>query len=414
MLFWIITTALALGIAAILALVLLRARPDNEPAAAYDLRVYRDQIKGVDRDLARGVIVEADAERVRAEISRRILTADEQLRSASEGRDQPRKGSWVAAVLLGVTVIAGALILYRSLGAPGYGDLALADRIEMAATARSERPRQSEAEKAMPQQPSRQQFGDDYLALMERLRETVASRPGDLQGQTLLARNEAVIGNFRAAYEAQAKVLELKADAANSGDFTDYADMMILAAGGYVSPEAEAALLAALRRDARNGPARYYWGLMMSQTGRPDVSFQIWDQLLREGPQDAPWNVPIRAQIEEMAYRAGADFTMPPSEPAPVAPALRGPSAEDVQAAGDMSEADRTALVRSMVQRLSDRLATEGGSPPEWARLIGALGVLGEKDQAKAVYDNALEVFAEDETALQAIDASARKSGLIP
>ena len=56
MLFWIIALALSLMCAAILARAILRGRPGDAPPAAYDLKVYRDQLKEVDRDLARGVI----------------------------------------------------------------------------------------------------------------------------------------------------------------------------------------------------------------------------------------------------------------------------------------------------------------------------------------------------------------------
>ena len=56
MIFWITTSAIALVIAATLALVLLRSRPAAEPAAAYDLRVYRTQLKDLEADLERGVI----------------------------------------------------------------------------------------------------------------------------------------------------------------------------------------------------------------------------------------------------------------------------------------------------------------------------------------------------------------------
>ena len=61
MLFWIISAALALLIAALFALALLTRRAEAEHHAAYDLRIYRDQLKEVERDLARGVINEADA-----------------------------------------------------------------------------------------------------------------------------------------------------------------------------------------------------------------------------------------------------------------------------------------------------------------------------------------------------------------
>ncbi len=57
-------------------------------------------------------------------------------------------------------------------------------------------------------------------------------------------------------------------------------------------------------------------------------------------------------------------------------------------------------MIRNMVQGLSDRLATEGGPAEDWAQLITALGVLGQHGQARAIYDNAVEVFADDTRAL--------------
>ncbi|MBD3765724.1 MAG: c-type cytochrome biogenesis protein CcmI, partial [Rhodobacterales bacterium] len=83
--FWAAATAMAAAVAGLLALAMLRARAAAEPAAAYDLRVYRDQMAEIDRDLARGVIAPEDAERLRAEIGRRLLDADRALARATGG-----------------------------------------------------------------------------------------------------------------------------------------------------------------------------------------------------------------------------------------------------------------------------------------------------------------------------------------
>ena len=74
------------------------------------------------------------------------------------------------------------------------------------------------------------------------------------------------------------------------------------------NPEAEAVLSRALSLEPTNGTARYYMGLMLAQTGRPDTGFRIWDQLLREGPEDAVWIPPILAQIENLAIRQNGFF----------------------------------------------------------------------------------------------------------
>lgn len=410
MIFWIITTAIAVVVAAMVLVVLLRNRDRAEPAAAYDLRVYRTQLKDVDADLERGVLSEEDATRVRTEISRRILLADAQLREAGAESGQSGRGSLIIAMLLGLVMVGGSFALYRDLGAPGYGDLALAQRIEMAEQARANRPGQAAAEASLPPGPAVAGLSAEYLTLLERLRETVAQRPDDLQGQLLLARNEAAAGNFQAAYDAQQTVIRLKGGGVTAGDYADLADMMVLAAGGYVSPEAENALRQAIALDPGNGPARYYWGLMMAQTGRPDTAFRVWNALLRDGPADARWIVPVRAQIEEMAFRAGVEFTLPPAPDAAPAP---GPTAEEVEAARDMSPEDRQQMIRGMVQGLSDRLASQGGPPGDWARLISALGVLGETDRAQAIYVNATQVFAGNDAALDMVNGAAQQAGLI-
>lgn len=409
MTFWIVTSGLALAIAVLLALVLLRGRSRGEPAAAYDLRVYREQLRDVDRDLARGVIAEADADRIRTEVSRRILAADGQLQKARKGTEQPRGASLIGAALGGIILIGGSLWLYRELGAPGYGDLTLQTRLEQAEINRTDRPGQDAAEARVPDGPL-PEVEESYRKLVEQLRETASKRPDDIQGQQLLARHEANLGHFKAAYEAQARVIALREDGAEARDHAEKGELMIMAAGGYVSPEAEAELRKALDLDPGHGPARYYWGLMLAQIGRPDLAFEIWDQTMRRGPTDAPWLVPIRAQIEDIAYLAGVRYD-PPVAPAPAAP-LAAPTAEDMQNASEMSEEDRQEMIRGMVDRLSDRLASEGGSPQEWARLIGALGVLGDTDQAKVVLAEARSVFAGDSAAIEVLRDAAVAAGL--
>jgi cytochrome c-type biogenesis protein CcmH len=67
-----------------------------------------------------------------------------------------------------------------------------------------------------------------------------------------------------------------------------------------------------------------------------------------------------------------------------------------------------------MVDQLSQRLATEGGPPEDWARLIRSLGVLGRRDEAGAILTEARAVHAGDATGLAAIEAAARDAGLGP
>lgn len=408
MTFWLITMALALGSCALLALALWRGHLGARPAAEFDLRVYRDQLSEVERDIERGVIKGDDAERVLTEISRRILTADKALQDESVDVRSPKATRFVAIGALAAVLIGGSFALYRDLGAPGYGDLALSTRIEAAADARASRPDQATAEASLPPFVIALDTPETYAELIVKLREAVEKRPDDLQGATLLATHEMRLGNAVAAHAAQADVIRLKGATVNAEDYATYADMLIIAAGGYVSPEAEGALARVLRFDPKNGVARYYSGLMMLQVGRPDVAFRAWAQLLQDSGGDEGWVVPIREQIEDLAFRAGVKYELPPAKDT----SLTGPNVEDIENAETMSDEERTEMIRGMVDRLSDRLATTGGSAEEWARLIGALGVLGEADQAALIWQNAKDVFGDRPNDLAIVRGAARKLGI--
>ena len=406
MTFWITASAMAALVALLLSRAVWRGAQGVVPTQAqYDIQVYRDQLAEVDRDVARGVIAPEDATRVRNEISRRILTADAgraQATAVSNARPT------VAMVAMALVLIGGSVALYLKVGQPGYGDLALADRIAFAKEIRENRPSQEKAEAGLPPFELPDTLSADYLALLDQLRTAVAARPDDLQGHLLLAQNEANVGNFAAAARAQEEVLRLMADGATTEDVGDYAELLVLAAGGYVSPQAETVLRAVLSQDAEDGRARYYIGLMMVQTGRPDITFRLWDNLLRRGPADAPWIRPIREQIMPIADLAGVDYTMPAIGDGGGV----GPSAADIDAASDMNAEERMEMIGGMVDGLSNRLATEGGPPGDWARLITSLGVLGEREQAFAVFNNAMQVFDGDDGALDVIRAAGSRAGV--
>ena len=407
MLFWIISIALALAVAGLIALALMRSRADAEPPAAYDLRVYRDQLKEIDRDVARGVIDPADADRVRTEVSRRILAADAQVQAQASGADARGPGTMVLAAIVALILAGGAAFIYGGLGAPGYADLPRQFRIDQAEYTRQTRPDQAAAEAEMTPRPASEAPDPQFTELMEKLRATLAERPDDLQGHMLLAQNEASLGNFNAAWQAQDEVIRIRGDEATDQDFAELAEFMILAAGGYVSPRAEQALAQALRLNRSDPIARYYWGLMLGQIGRPDQAFSIWDRLLRESPADAPWVPAIESQIPDMAFLAGVEY-----QPRPPAAAAPGPSQADMAAAAEMTPQERQEMIRGMVEGLETRLAEDGGSPEEWARLIGALGVLGETERAGAALAAARAAFAGNADALTRVEGAASAAGV--
>lgn len=404
--FWAAAGGMGLALAALFVLALLRARSEIATAAEFDLKVYRDQLAEIDRDIARGTLPAEEGERQRVEVSRRLLEADRAASRAS--RAASRDGLMLAAGLI-VLVLGSSYWVYTRLGAPGYPDLPLAERFAQSDALRASRPPQAEMEAtAAASRPAPIQPDAQFAGLMEKLRAAVAERPDDARGLELLAANEARLGNLPEARAAMENLIRVKGDQATADEHAALAELMIMAAGGLVSPEAESHLARALTLEQRNATARYYYGLMTAQVGRFDRTFALWRPLLDEGPPDAPWIEPIRAQIEDVAMRAGIDFTLPP------AAGLPGPDADAMAAAEDMTAEDRTAMIEGMVAQLGERLATEGGTVEEWARLISSLSVLNRKDEAQEIYAEALSKFEGSPSQQSFLREAALDAGLTP
>lgn len=404
--FWAAAGGMGLALAALFVLALLRARSEIATAAEFDLKVYRDQLAEIDRDIARGTLPADEGERQRVEVSRRLLEADRAASRAS--RAASRDGLMLAAGLI-VLVLGSSYWVYTRLGAPGYPDLPLAERFAQSDALRASRPPQAEMEAtAAASRPAPIQPDAQFAELMEKLRAAVAERPDDARGLELLAANEARLGNLPEARAAMENLIRVKGDQATADEHAALAELMIMAAGGLVSPEAESHLARALTLEQRNATARYYYGLMTAQVGRFDRTFALWRPLLDEGPPDAPWIEPIRAQIEDVAMRAGIDFTLPP------AAGLPGPDADAMAAAEDMTAEDRTAMIEGMVAQLGERLATEGGTVEEWARLISSLSVLNRKAEAQEIYAEALSKFEGSPSQQSFLREAALDAGLTP
>ena len=406
MLFWVVCAALAVIVAlAILAPFWRGARTAPAPgaagSAAYDLGVYRDQLREVDRDLARGVIGTEDADRLRTEIGRKVLDADRRLAAETAG-PAARRGGPLGAALAVAAVLAVAAGVYWREGTP-MADLPLAARIAAAEQTYNTRPSQAEAE-AKVQLPAPPAPDPQFAELVQKLRDTVAQRPDDPQGVALLAQNEARLGNIPAAIEAQRRLIALRGADATGQDHAQLAALMVQAAGGLITAEAEAEIARALKTDPAQPQARYMAGLLEAQNGRPDRTFPLWARLLEEGPEDAPWIAPIRATIDDLAWLAGQpDYRQPGSS----MPTLPGPDSGAVAAAGDMTPEERQQMIAGMVGRLETRLTSEGGTPEEWARLISSLKVMGDAAKSAAMADKARAAFAGQAEALAVIEAAA-------
>ena len=392
MLFWI--SAVGITVLALAAMLwpLLRPKAQTATRSSYDVQIYKDQLKEVEADLARGTLSEPEANASRTEVSRRLLAAADIEATERVSGNAPATASRLLAAVVAVAVLAGGYGIYQRIGVQGMPDFPLAERASM-------RPTQAEAEQVYAQEdigmPDLQQPDPKHLQLVEQLKEVLADRPDDLVGHRMLADNLAQLGKYAEAREVQDSVMRILGDDATAEDYSSHAEIMIVAANWYVSPEAESALAHAFQIDPNDPRARYYAGILMIQRQDYAQTYALWSDLLAEGPADAPWIPVIESQIDAVAAEAGIDR-------------LAGPTADQVNAASDMTDEDRNEMIRGMVEQLSERLATEGGPVEEWARLIRAYGVLGETAKASDIWNEAKAVFADTPEAIAELLEAAR------
>ena len=386
---WFLGSAACLVCTGFIVRSILQPQTIDISAASKDLALYKDQLREVDSDLARGVLSETESESARLEISRRILAADKRAQMETLANPAPSIVNKLLAAFVILTVLTGSLGIYANLGEPNLPDRPLVARLAAAQEARAQRLSQEDAEVQVPDEKIN--IPEDYLKLVKRLREAIKKKPNDEQGLRLLALHEFRIGKYRAARKAHTRIMKVVGDKVTAKDYIDFAEVMIFATNGYVSPEAEITLSQALKLKPNDGRTRYYSGLAMAQNGRADVAYRLWEGLLKEGPQDAAWIPLIKSQIDDVARLAGINMSNQP---------LPGPTTDQINAASEMTKEDRKKMIRGMVAGLGERLATNGGTMNEWARLIRALGVLGETARASEIWNEAKDVFSNNPKAL--------------
>ena len=413
MTFWLFTIGLSSVIAGFFILVLRSGRAQQDGSAS-EISFYKAQLADVERDAARGIIDPQDAQQMHAEIARRILRLDGLQSDAAHAA--PLKQHIIPGLFLALALIGGSHLLYLHLGSASYPNLPQAERIARATLLLENRPSLAEYASSFAPQTQARQISEDYSSLVAELRSAIADNPSDLKGLRLLARVEAGLQNYSAASDIQSRVLSQLGAQATADDYLDYAELLILSVGGYVAPEAEIALRAALKQDPKNGGVLYYIGLMFNQNDRPDIAFKLWRDLLLKSPQNAPWIDPIRSQIQEVAFYAGVNnFTLPEQLPTtavtPVAPAL---SDDTIESAAQLSPKERDNMVKGMVAKLSQRLQDKGGPAEDWARLISAYGVLGDDTAVQNTYQLAVTEFATDPAALALLQNALKSAGDAP
>jgi cytochrome c-type biogenesis protein CcmH len=87
-------------------------------------------------------------------------------------------------------------------------------------------------------------------------------------------------------------------------------------------------------------------------------------------------------------------------------------SDDTLAAAKDMNEADRTSMIRGMVERLATRLKQNGDDVEGWLRLVRAYMVLGDRDKARQALADARQAVGGDAGRLRELNEGLKNLGL--
>lgn len=361
-------------------LALLRPlwRGDAKPLAPAeaDLAVYRDQLAEIDADRERGLIAPAEAEAARTEVARRILTHAPGADAAPTALASPSAAAsaWISKVAAAAVPLA-AIATYLTVGSPTMPDAPLEAR------------RNVDPEKAT------------VAELIGKVEARLAAKPDDGRGWAVIAPVYMRLNRFDDAATAFARANALLGE--QTAYVMGYAEATVLANDGMVTDGARKAFRRVLELEPGRIEASFALSLAKEQDG--DVAGAVADYraLLVTAASDARWKSALEARVKALEDRLAGRAPPPPAPPDNAAAA---PSSE----AAAMKAEDQAQMIEGMVQRLADRLKTNGKDLPGWLQLIRSYAVLGRTGEVEGAIADARRNFADDATALSEIDALAK------
>ena len=266
--------------------------------------------------------------------------------------------------------------LYETLGSPEYPDQPLAARQTAPAGE------------------------NDIEMAIAKVRQHLVEFPDDARGWQIIAPVYMKIGKAQDGAEAYRNLIRLRGPEPEL--LVSYGEALVFAAGGRVTGEARDVFGRVLAQDGSIAQARFYMAMGAEQDGDSQSAIKGYGDLITEQPE-ATWAPMLRERIAKLGGTA----------PAPVpGPSIKAPPAGPAADIASLPPAERDTMIRSMVERLSARLASEGGTVEAWSQLVRAYTVLREADKAKEALANGRKALANDAAALTTLDSLARELGL--
>ncbi len=371
---WIVLTVF-LGIAATFAAGPLLRTAAEAPQPNSRAHLYQQQINEIDKEEAHGVISTPEAEALRVEAQRRLLSVSS-IKTTKEAQ-MPLSRTSTALAIAGM-VIAGGVGLYTVKGSPSVPS--------------SEHGALTAAIQPQPKPIPTTQSLSSVEAMVEGLVARLANNPNDVDGWRMLGWSYFNREQYSEALDAYKRAVALAPD--NADNQSAYGESMVRAAGGLVSDEALAIFNTVLALNADDPRARFFKGLALDQAGDAGGAISTWIDMINTAPAGADWVDGLRQRVFDKANEAGINIDgRIAAAPYATNTAPRGPTTEQVMAAMEQPMNDRQAMIESMVASLAARLQENPDDSDGWIRLIRSKTVLGREGEAVEDLKSALNAF---------------------
>lgn len=310
---------------------------------------FRLQLRELEGDVASGRLGEAESLAARGELARELIRL--------KGEDGPAASGTLRRPVLLLSIGATAVLAFGAYVFLGHPDL--------------------------PSAPLSERAGQDMTleAAIDRVETQLTRNPDDLQGWTVVAPAYMQTGRFADAERAYRRILDLSGETPDR--LTDLAEAIMMKDGGSLAGEPANLLAKAAALDPAHVRSRFYLASEATRAGEYQSAIRQWEALIALGKDGDTWLASAEQGLA--AARAGLDGTAP------------GPSNE---------------AIVGMVEGLSSRLASDGGTIAEWTQLVRSRLVLGQTELAQSAYEAARAAYP-DPTMRTELDVLAADNGLV-
>ncbi len=397
MIFWVLS---ALVTAAVLALILrpmLQVETTQNTDSEADIAIYRDQLAEIERDKARGLLSDDEAESAKLEISRRLLSVADKAEAepdSTPGQMSEQSRIRIAGIAAGaVTVIAMAS--YLILGSPGLPGQPYAERAKMD-------PRN------LP-----------VSELIARVEARLQTNPDDARGWDVIAPIYLRQKAYRKAVHAYQRALQLNGESPRR--LAQYAESILGATNGVVNDAVKTAYEKLLKLRPDYHPAKFWLAMGHEQQGQREQAISAYEKMLEDKSLPGQMRAMVSQRLAEVsgaqppagqANKTNTDKSgddRPGSSEAGRAPELSQAARQSMAA---LTPEQRQQRIRQMVAGLAERLKADGGDLDEWQRLVRAYMVLGDKESAAKALQDAQAAFVSKPGQLEKLNAFAQSLGL--